>query len=1183
MAAEVVGSAYVIIRAVTNKLAADIKDGLDKGAADADVDGVGKDIGDRVGKSVADGIDQSGALDSAVAAGQEAGQSLVDGVNKGIDDGDVGKGLVDDVDSVLPDLDKSGEKSGLSWSEGMRRVALAQLAANGPADWFEATEDRDSQRIGFSLRRIFAKAFPDVDESGDSLGKRFSNAFNNGANKDNPLGKFLKAIKIPPIAGLALIALPAIGGALKLVGSYVIGLVGQIGYLATAAGGIGAALAGAGAGLAAGILPILLALKTETPALAEFKESAKSIGGEWKKVGAATQLTLLPALTAAFKTTTTLIPAFSQFGVRIGEAAGNTAKLAASTLTSTSNQGYLNNILNGSVGIWNTLSRVVALVINGILPFLSASQPLAQRLADSVANVAQKFSDVTNAGAASGTLTTTLTTWYDRAELIVRGFGDMLVAIWNTFKIGGDAAAPFFDTFSSFGERWRAFTESTTGQARIKEIFDNALPVVREVNLLLRDIALAIFEPIAGGDTQGVVGFLQTLRKDILPSLQKLSKSLSNNAGPALQSFVDTFIVLLDKLAQSGGLGTFFSSFTLAMKLLIVVLDNPVFGAIVPKIITLITVSKALNLLTFGKFSAGIAGLTKGLSAMVGLTPALGAVKSAVTGFKAAGSLSAGFAAIGTSITAAISPMLIFIGIVVAIVAAIFAIVWAFKNWDKIKEFVAKAWEAVSTFVRELPGKVADAAKALWEWLKTAIPAAVAKAREFFTAVGNVLAELPGKIAGWVSGAAKAIGGFLSTAIPWLIQNVPKFLAKVYKFIYIELPVKIITWAAKAASALFKWIVDALPMIAYWLGFAIGWILGFLVSLPGKIIGFMVKAGAALFKWIVDAIPTVVTWLGKFIGFILGFLIVLPIKILGWLAGAAAALFKWIIDAIPGLLVNLAKFVGFVLGFLVSLPGKIIGWLLPAVGALFGWIIKAIPKVVSGLLGFIGTVLGFIISLPGKILSFIVRAVPPMLSWLADAASQLPGKILTFVNKIKTFATELPGKIIGWIGDIASKMAKVGGDMVKGIWNGIKNLGGWIKDRIKEFAGGVVDGFLKAFKINSPSRLMAKEVGGPIVEGIAYGMTDAYDKWIPDAVTGIANQMAGEFSAIPVALSTPDVAALASIAALTTASTITAGTATVNLQVTIGDRDITDIVDTQITDFQTAYSRQVYARGVTQS
>ena len=54
MAAEPVGTAYVIIRAITSQLSKDIKDGLDKGSKDADTDAAGREIGRSVGESAGD-------------------------------------------------------------------------------------------------------------------------------------------------------------------------------------------------------------------------------------------------------------------------------------------------------------------------------------------------------------------------------------------------------------------------------------------------------------------------------------------------------------------------------------------------------------------------------------------------------------------------------------------------------------------------------------------------------------------------------------------------------------------------------------------------------------------------------------------------------------------------------------------------------------------------------------------------------------------------------------------------------------------------------------------------------------------------------------------------------------------------------------------------------------------------
>lgn len=1308
MSATVVGSAYVVIRAVTTKLASDIKDGIDKGAKDADVDSSGEDLGSRLSESVKKGLDKGGIGDSLSTsletAGREAGERASTSISDGLDNGgvettagDIGKTsgerlaegmrraaraqLANDgpSDWIDFDLTKPGGKSGTSLTEGMRRAALSQLAANGPADWIEATSRDGDSKIDNIFRRMFRGLSGSFSSSGNDSGGSFADGFSKGFKGKNPLGKMLDAIRIPPIAALALLAVPAIGGALKIVGAYVIGLVAQVGYLATAVGGLGAAAAAAGVGLAAGIGPLLAAFKTNTPALENFKKSLEGVGKEWKKVGAATQLTLLPGLERALKTTTALVPAFSKFGTEIGGIAGNTAELVAGILTSESGQRSLNAILMGSVGIWTQLQRVAVNVVNAILPFLEAAQPIAQRFATSIGNITQKMAEVATAGQKSGSLTATLTEWYDRGELVMKGLGNIGVALWNTLKIGADVAQPFFDTFGGFAEKWRTFTESASGKSRIAEIFENALPVMTEVNKLVRDIAIAIFEPVASGDNGAIIGFLQTLRVDLLPALQELGTSLSANAGPALQSFFTTLIDLITKLSDSGALGSFLGTLTPALATFIAILDTPVFRSVIPPLLTLLGTFKALNTISFGGFSKALSGVVSGLGTLTGATGAFKAIGPAmVTAFAQAGGGFAGLGAAATAaaggIWAAVSPLLPFIAAAAAVVAAIVAIVWAFKNWDKIKEWVSKAWEVVTTFVSELPGKVSGAATALWEWIQNAIPLALAKLGafgiavgtwlgelpgkiwtwiqgaakalwswleeaipvvleklgQFFAAIGNGLLALPGKIGGWLLGAAKALGNFLLDAIPWVVQNVPKFILSLYKFLYVELPLKIITWLAKAAVALFKWVIDAIPglvsalgrfvgsilkflvslpgkilgwiggaakalwswvldaipKLVYGLGYLIGTILRFLVDLPGKIAGWLAGAVTALFKWVVDAIPGLVVALGQFIGQVLRFLLDLPLKIVTWLGAAVIALVSWVITAIPGLLVNLGQFLGQLASWIIGLPLKIVGWIVAAIPAIVNWVRDAIPWLLAHLASFLGSVMSWVLALPGKIIGWIAAAVPAMIGWAADAVSQIPGKLAEFAGKVwdwaTTFVSELPGKF----GDVVGALMSVGEDVVTGIWEGIKGMAGWLGDQLSGFVGGIIDGFTgkKGIDSGSPSRLTARMVGVPIVQGIAAGMNSASGRYLDPAIQQAVDTITSGFDRNPIGVSfVPDVAAMSSLkgmADFTTAATVNSGSVAVSLQVKIGDQDITDIVDVKLTDYQSSYARKLYSRGV---
>lgn len=70
-----------------------------------------------------------------------------------------------------------------------------------------------------------------------------------------------------------------------------------------------------------------------------------------------------------------------------------------------------------------------------------------------------------------------------------------------------------------------------------------------------------------------------------------------------------------------------------------------------------------------------------------------------------------------------------------------------------------------------------------------------------------------------------------------------------------------------------------------------------------------------------------------------------------------------------------------------------------------------------------------------------------------------------------------------------SGMASIGGDIVKGLWNGISNLTSWICEKIKGFCSNALGAIKDFFGIASPSRVMRDEVGKNIGLGMAEGIT----------------------------------------------------------------------------------------------
>jgi hypothetical protein len=77
------------------------------------------------------------------------------------------------------------------------------------------------------------------------------------------------------------------------------------------------------------------------------------------------------------------------------------------------------------------------------------------------------------------------------------------------------------------------------------------------------------------------------------------------------------------------------------------------------------------------------------------------------------------------------------------------------------------------------------------------------------------------------------------------------------------------------------------------------------------------------------------------------------------------------------------------------------------------------------------------------------------------------------------------GSIMGFVSGMVGRFIGIGGDIIRGMANGIRAAGGAILDAIISIIPGPVRKFLG---IGSPSKLMAEIAGVPMAEGIAMGM-----------------------------------------------------------------------------------------------
>ncbi len=141
----------------------------------------------------------------------------------------------------------------------------------------------------------------------------------------------------------------------------------------------------------------------------------------------------------------------------------------------------------------------------------------------------------------------------------------------------------------------------------------------------------------------------------------------------------------------------------------------------------------------------------------------------------------------------------------------------------------------------------------------------------------------------------------------------------------------------------------------------------------------------------------------------------------------------------------------------------------------------------------------------------VTAAVDKVWETIKDVVPKAWNKVMEFKDKVVGFV----GEIIKAYFLIPSKMFEVGQDIVEGLWNGMKNMVNWLKDKVTGLFGGVVDFAKKALGIKSPSKVFAG-IGKNIAQGLWTGLrgqrtflrnnfTDFFGSVIPEITTDLLN------------------------------------------------------------------------------
>lgn len=167
---------------------------------------------------------------------------------------------------------------------------------------------------------------------------------------------------------------------------------------------------------------------------------------------------------------------------------------------------------------------------------------------------------------------------------------------------------------------------------------------------------------------------------------------------------------------------------------------------------------------------------------------------------------------------------------------------------------------------------------------------------------------------------------------------------------------------------------------------------------------------------------------------------------------------------------------------------------------------KAIPILMESIPKIVGNIAKKFAEDPLYFINTGVEFIGDIISGLWQGIKDLFSAIPNMVKDIAdTFVNEgLP------------KMKEVGKQLLNGIWEGMKGIGNSIWDGVKSVGSSIWNGFKSFFGINSPSTLFRDEIGAYMGEGMALGIEDGFDDKIGNVRKSIVKSMSGIGSDIDV-------------------------------------------------------------------
>lgn len=645
------------------------------------------------------------------------------------------------------------------------------------------------------------------------------------------------------------------------------------------------------------------------------------------------------------------------------------------------------------------LGRGVLYLAQALMNLIQAALPAANQFAALFADIAKSLANWTQATLESGKASQFFVNSLNLLRRVTGVIVDFLIGLFNVFRIGAGYATEFGLSIEDMAYKFRLWTASAEGQQRINQYFQQSLPALREMGLLLGMIVGGLAKL---GANQNVAPLLAQIRTEFAPALGELVAKLSGQGGlgPALISAATALVQLFASLDFSGLTAFMIAIAQLAQGITWLATNVPganfVLSALLTSMLGFKILGPVFSLIGGGaKAFSWVFGALRGVQ---GLTMAQMVFKSVVL------QLWLAFKMVGAGIVAVIRMIGIAfmanpVGFVIGVIIGLIMLLWFKCEW--FRDLVMTVWNAI-----------ARAAIVAWEWIVNAVKVAVdwivEKAMWLWDNGLKPVWEIISTgvrlyIMAWVI-YIKIVIAVISTVVMWLWENVIK-------------PV----WSAISAGAEIAW--NVIKFIVQTVVFLIALYVTVMAKIIETVWNVIATTGrwvwenvlAPVVQWFVEIFTTAVGWIGsKWDQLVLGLKIAWALFqyglgiVIDWISEK----WNWLTDLIgrvwnamysmfiqPVIDTIRSAWENFTLGMQI-IWGAVSGW----IGDKWNWLSERVGSVIESIKGLWDR----------------------GMSWLRDFFQPIGDKI---------------GGIWQGISDAADKAAGI----VKGAWNSVKDVvkGAW--------------------------------------------------------------------------------------------------------------------------------------------